>query len=182
MWTLMSSNAPVATRPGPTMTRKISAALRQPLGCLSIRVSPLASPIRGEAYGLITTRFPLPLLAPIATATAKGLEAALKVALQTMRRTLTLDRNSCTKPLATASGAAGGAFGLADTSDRASCVDDHHAEIDCGYCTKRRRRSFRTGICTVMRSGLCTGRTCRRGRYVRKRIFRRARHAREERH
>ena len=49
----------------------------------------------------------------IATATSRGLEAALKVALRTMQRTPHAGSELLHKALATASGAAGGAFGLA---------------------------------------------------------------------
>jgi len=49
----------------------------------------------------------------IATATSKGLELALKVALRTMQRTPHAGSQLLHKAVATASGAAGGAFGLA---------------------------------------------------------------------
>jgi hypothetical protein len=49
----------------------------------------------------------------IATATSKGLEVALKVALRTMQRTPHAGSQLLHKALATASGAAGGVFGLA---------------------------------------------------------------------
>ncbi len=49
----------------------------------------------------------------IATATSKGLEVALKVALRTMQRTPPAGSRLLHKALATAFGAAGGAFGLA---------------------------------------------------------------------
>jgi hypothetical protein len=49
----------------------------------------------------------------IARATSKGLEVALSVALRTMKRTPQAASHFLHKALATASGAAGGAFGLA---------------------------------------------------------------------
>ncbi len=49
----------------------------------------------------------------IATATSKGLEAALKVALRTMQHASHAGSQFLHRALATASGAAGGAFGLA---------------------------------------------------------------------
>ena len=111
----MSSNAPVATRPGPTMTPEDLAALRTAVQLLeypgfAARLTNLA----GKPIDLISTALPAAASRAIATATAKGLEAALKVALQTMqRRTPHAASQLLHKALATASGAAGGAFGLA---------------------------------------------------------------------
>ena len=65
----------------------------------------------GKPIDLISSALPAAASRAIATATAKGLEAALKVALQTMQRTP--GSQLLHKALATASGAAGGAFGLA---------------------------------------------------------------------
>ena len=111
----MSSYAPVATRPGPTMTPKDLAALRTAVQLLehpgfAARITNLA----GKPIDLISNVLPAAASRAIATATAKGLEAALKVALQTMqRRTPHAASQLLHKALATASGAAGGAFGLA---------------------------------------------------------------------
>jgi hypothetical protein len=110
----MSSYAPVATRPGPTMTPEDLAALRTAVRLLehpgfAARITNLA----GKPIDLISTVLPAAASRAIATATAKGLEAALKVALQTMQRTPHAASQLLHKALATASGAAGGAFGLA---------------------------------------------------------------------
>jgi hypothetical protein len=114
VWTLMSSNAPVATRPGPTITPEDLAALRTAVQLLeypgfAARLTNLA----GKPIDLISTVLPAAASRAIATATAKGLEAALKVALRTMQRTPRAGSQLLHKTLATASGAAGGAFGLA---------------------------------------------------------------------
>jgi hypothetical protein len=117
VWTLMSSNAPVATRPGPTMapedmTPEDLAALRTAVRLLehpglAARLTNLV----GKPIDLISNALPAAASRAITAATAKGLEAALKVALQTMQRTP--GSQLLHKALATASGAAGGAFGLA---------------------------------------------------------------------
>lgn len=57
--------------------------------------------------------FPAAASNAIATATSKSLEVALKVALRTMQRTPRAGSQLLHKALATASGAGGGAFGLA---------------------------------------------------------------------
>src|ERR1700726_1520465 len=108
----MSSNAPVATKPGPTMTPDDLTALRTAVRLLehpglAARLTNLV----GKPIDLISNALPAAASRAIATATAKGLEAALKVALQTMQRTP--GSQLLHKALATASGAAGGAFGLA---------------------------------------------------------------------
>ena len=67
----------------------------------------------GKPIELIGDVLPASASHVIATATSKGLEAALKVALRTMQRTPHAGSQLLHKALATASGAAGGAFGLA---------------------------------------------------------------------
>jgi hypothetical protein len=67
----------------------------------------------GKPIDLISKALPAAASRAIATATAKGLEAALKVDLRTMQRTLHAGSQLLHKALVTASGAAGGAFGLA---------------------------------------------------------------------
>ncbi|MGO9847731.1 MAG: EcsC family protein [Methylocella sp.] len=67
----------------------------------------------GKPVELIGDVLPASASHVIATATSKGLEAALKVALRTMQRTPHAGSQLLHKALATASGAAGGAFGLA---------------------------------------------------------------------
>jgi len=67
----------------------------------------------GKPVELIGNALPASASQVIATATSKGLEAALKVALRTMQRTPHAGSQLLHKALATASGAAGGAFGLA---------------------------------------------------------------------
>jgi hypothetical protein len=67
----------------------------------------------GKPVELIGRVLPASASHAIATATSKGLEAALKVALRTMQHTPHAGSQLLHKALATASGAAGGAFGLA---------------------------------------------------------------------
>ena len=110
----MSSDAPVATILGPTMTPADLAALRSAVRLLehpglAARLTNLV----GKPIELIGNALPAAASRAIATATAKGLEAALKVALRTMQRTPHAGSQLLHKTLATASGAAGGAFGLA---------------------------------------------------------------------
>jgi hypothetical protein len=112
VWTLMSNDAPAATKPGPTMTPEDLAALRTAVRLLehpglAARLTNLV----GKPIDLISNALPAAVSRAIATATAKGLEAALKVALGTMQRAP--GSQFLHKALATASGAAGGAFGLA---------------------------------------------------------------------
>src|SRR5450759_3430162 len=66
----------------------------------------------GKPIELIGHVLPASASHVIATATSKGLEVALKVALRTIRRTPHAGSQLLHKALATASGAAGGAFGL----------------------------------------------------------------------
>jgi hypothetical protein len=110
----MASIAPVATRPGPTMTPEDLAVLRQAVQSLehpglAARLTNLV----GKPVEFISNALPTAASRAIATATAKGLEAALKVALRTMQHTPHAGSLRLHKALATASGAAGGAFGLA---------------------------------------------------------------------
>jgi hypothetical protein len=67
----------------------------------------------GKPVELLGDALPAAASRAIATATAKGLEAALKVALRTMQRAPHAGSQLLHKALAAASGAAGGAFGLA---------------------------------------------------------------------
>jgi hypothetical protein len=66
----------------------------------------------GKPIELIGGVLPASARHVIATAASKALEAALKVALRTMQRTPLAGSQLLHKALATASGAAGGAFGL----------------------------------------------------------------------
>src|SRR3954468_20745112 len=66
----------------------------------------------GKPIELIGLALPAPASKVIATATSKGLELALKIALRTMQRKPFAGSQLLHKALATASGAAGGAFGL----------------------------------------------------------------------
>jgi hypothetical protein len=110
----MSSNTPVATVSGSTMTPEDLGALRTAVRLLehpglAARLTNLV----GKPIDLISNSLPAPASRAIATATAKGLEAALRVALGTMQRTPRAGSQLLHKALVTASGAAGGAFGLA---------------------------------------------------------------------
>ena len=70
----------------------------------------------GKPIELIGRVLPTAAAQAIATATSKGLEVALKVALRTMQRGPHAGSQLLHKALVTASGAAGGAFGLATLS------------------------------------------------------------------
>lgn len=72
--------------------------------------------IVGKPIELIGRVLPAAAAQAIATATSKGLEVALKVALRTMQRSPHAGSQLLHKALVTASGAAGGAFGLATLS------------------------------------------------------------------
>jgi hypothetical protein len=67
----------------------------------------------GKPIELIGDALPTPARHAIATATSKALQAALKVALRTMQGAPHAGSPLVHKVLAIASGAAGGAFGLA---------------------------------------------------------------------
>jgi hypothetical protein len=67
----------------------------------------------GKPIELIGDMLPASATHAITTATSKGLEMALKVALRTIQHTPHAGSRLLHKALATASGAAGGAFGLA---------------------------------------------------------------------
>jgi hypothetical protein len=67
----------------------------------------------GKPIELIGDALPASVRQAIATATSKALQSALKMALRTMPRTDHAGSGLLHKALATASGAAGGAFGLA---------------------------------------------------------------------
>ena len=101
-------------RPGTIVTPEDLAALRTAVRLLehpglAARLTDLV----GKPVELIGRALPAAASRAIATATAKGLEAALKVALRTMQRTPHAGSKLLHKALVTASGAAGGAFGLA---------------------------------------------------------------------
>ena len=109
----MLSDASVATRLGPTLTPEDLAALSTAVQLLehpglAARLTNLV----GKPIDLISSVLPASASRAIATATAKGLEAALKVALGTMQGAPHAGSQLLHKALATASGAAGGAFGL----------------------------------------------------------------------
>src|SRR5262252_7139245 len=69
--------------------------------------------IAGKPVELLGQMLPASASQLIATATTRGLEVALKAALRTMRGNPRTGSHLLHKALATASGAAGGAFGLA---------------------------------------------------------------------
>jgi hypothetical protein len=98
----------------PGMTPEDLAALRRAVR--SLEHPGLAARLTnmvGKPIELIGDVLPASASHVIATATSKGLEAALKVALRTMQHASHAGSQFLHKALATASGAAGGAFGLA---------------------------------------------------------------------
>jgi hypothetical protein len=110
----MSSNVTFAGRQGPTMTPEDLTALRTAVRLLEHpSLAARLGNLVGKPVELIGDALPAAASRAIATATAKGLEAALKVALRTMQRTPHAGSQLLHKALVTASGAAGGAFGLA---------------------------------------------------------------------
>jgi hypothetical protein len=96
------------------MTREDLAALRRAVQ--SLEHPGLAARLTnmvGKPIELIGHALPASASQVIAAATSKGLQAALTAALRTMRRRPHAASQLLHKALATASGAAGGAFGLA---------------------------------------------------------------------
>jgi hypothetical protein len=96
------------------MTPEDSAALERAVQSLehpgfAARLANMA----GKPIELIGDALPAPARQAIANATSKALQAALSVALRTMQATPLAGSRLVHKVLATASGAAGGAFGLA---------------------------------------------------------------------
>ena len=96
------------------MTPEDAAALRRAVQSLehpsfAARLTDMV----GKPIELLGHALPASASQAITAATSKGLELALKVALQTMQRTPRAGSHLLHKALATASGAAGGAFGLA---------------------------------------------------------------------
>jgi hypothetical protein len=91
----------------------------------------------GKPIELIGNVLPASATHVITTATAKGLEVALKVALRTMQRTPHAGSRLLHKALATASGAAGGAFGLASLPIELPVSTIIMLRIHRGHCAKR---------------------------------------------
>jgi hypothetical protein len=103
---------PVLTRPD--MTQADLAALRRAVEFLEHpSLAARLTNIVGRPIELIGYALPAAASQAITAATSKALEMALQVALRTMRHTPYLGSQRFHKVLATASGAAGGAFGLA---------------------------------------------------------------------
>ena len=96
------------------MTPEDLAALRSAVQSLEHRgLAARLTNMVGKPIELIGGMLPASATHVITTATSKGLEMALKVALRTMRHTPHAGSRLLHKALATASGAAGGALGLA---------------------------------------------------------------------
>jgi hypothetical protein len=96
------------------MTPEDLAALRSAVQSLEHRgLAARLTNMVGKPIELIGGMLPTSAAHVITTATSKCLEMALKVALQTMRHTPHAGSRLLHKALATASGAAGGALGLA---------------------------------------------------------------------
>ena len=134
----------------------------------------------GKPIELIGEALPASATHVITTATSKGLEAALKVALRTMQGTPHAGSRRLHKALATASGAAGGAFGLASLPIElpVSTIIMLRSIAEIARSEGEDLSDPRIG--TLMRAGLCIGRTGWLGRCVSKRLFRRAGHTCEE--
>ena len=121
----------------------------------------------GKPIELIGDALPASARQAITTATSKALQAALRMALRTMPRTDHAGSGLLHKALATASGAAGGAFGLATLP------------VELPVSTIIMLRSI-AEIGTIMYTGLCFGWTRWLGRCFRNRLFRGAGHVSQE--
>ena len=133
----------------------------------------------GKPVELIGYALPAFASQAIASATSKGLEAALKVALRTLPSSPRSNSQFLHRMLATASGAAGGTFGLAalpvelpvsTTIMLRSIADIARSE---GEDLRSRDRPR-------LRRGLRAGRAARVGRRIGERILRRSRYARQD--
>src|SRR4029079_12348417 len=90
------------------------AALRRAVQSLEIpSLTARLTNMLGKPIDLIGQALPPSASQAIATATTKGLEVALDIALRTMQRKPHAESQLLHKALATASGAAGGFFGVA---------------------------------------------------------------------
>ena len=116
------------------------------------------SNIAGRPIELMTKALPEGATKAIAAATTKGLNAALAVALRTIRHEPQAGSRLLHKALASVSGGVGGSFGLAALSPRAPDLDHHHAEIDRGYRPQRGRRPGGSGNGAVVPAGVRPGR------------------------
>jgi hypothetical protein len=98
----------------PEMTQEDIEALRKAVTALEHpSLAARLTNIVGKPVELIGYALPAFASTTIASATSKGLEAALKVALRTLPKTSRTGSQLFHRALATASGAAGGTFGLA---------------------------------------------------------------------
>src|ERR1051326_2369487 len=104
---MMSGDSAGITLEDLAALRRAAQSLEQP--SLASRLTNML----GKPIELIEHALPASASQVIAAATSKALEAALQVALATMRRRPHAASQILHKALATASGAAGGAFGLA---------------------------------------------------------------------
>nr|WP_283805383.1 EcsC family protein [Nitrobacter hamburgensis] len=98
----------------PKCRRRTAKPFGRPSGLSNIQVSPPGSPT-SSAKPVELIGYALPSFASnaITSATSKGLEGALSVALRTLPRSSRPGSQLLHRALATASGAAGGTFGLA---------------------------------------------------------------------
>ena len=163
------------------MTPEDSAALARAVQTLehpgfAARLTNMA----GKPIELIGDALPAPARQAIANATSKALQAALSVALRTMQATPLGGSRLVHKVLATASGAAGGAFGLATLPLELPFSTIIMLRSNRRDCPNRGRRSFRPRSGTLMYPGLRIRRTGRVDRCFRKRLFRCEGRAREE--
>ena len=134
----------------------------------------------GKPVELIGDVLPASATHAIATATSKALELALKVALRTMQLTPHAGSRLLHKALATASGAAGGAFGLATLPIELPVSTIIMLRSIADIARSEGEDLSDPEIGTLVRAGLCIGRTGGLRRCVSKRLFRRAGHAREK--
>jgi hypothetical protein len=135
----------------------------------------------GKPIELIGDTLPASATHAITTATSKGLEMALKVALRTMQHSPHAGSRLLHKVLATASGAGGGAFGLATLPIELPISTIIMLRSIAEIARGEGEDLSDAEAALSMRAGLRLGRTDWLGRRVSKRLFRRAGRACEER-
>jgi len=155
---------------------------RGPRGHAEIRqVARASQPRRGrKTVELIGYALPSIALKAITSATSEGLEAALKVALRTLPPSPRANSQFLHRAIATASGAAGGTFGLAARPVELPVSTVIMLRSIADIARSKGEDHFRSGSRAVLRRGLRVGWACRIGRRIRERLFRRPQHARQD--
>ena len=129
----------------------------------------------GKPIELIEHALPPFAASAIATATSKALEAAMQVAVRTLQREPHAGSQGLHKILATASGAAGGAFGLATLPIELPISTIIILRSIMDIAKSEGEDLDDSEIDAFMHASLCNGRSFQIGRRIRKRIFGRPR-------